>query len=112
MAAVRFAFTLPPTSIAKAFCCSSNFAASSSAFFFAISVCTAAASALDCARILAKTKEEFYGSDIMDYALNILNTSKIENIFVIGRRTPKDAKFTIAELRELGELLEKKKDGR
>ncbi len=61
--------------------------------------------ALDCARILAKTKEEFYGSDIMDYSLDMLNTSKIENIYVIGRRTPKDAKFTIAELRELGALL-------
>ena len=60
--------------------------------------------ALDCVRILSKTTTEFHNSDIMYYALNHLKTSKIENIYVIGRRTPRDAKFTIAELRELGEL--------
>ena len=60
--------------------------------------------ALDCARVLAKTYDEFYGSDITDYSLIELEKSKVENIFVIGRRTPKDSKFTIAELRELGNL--------
>ena len=60
--------------------------------------------ALDCARVLAKTYDEFYGSDITDYSLIELKKSKVENIFVIGRRTPKDSKFTIAELRELGNL--------
>ena len=60
--------------------------------------------ALDCARVLAKTKEEFYNSDIMSYSLKKLVNSNIENIYIVGRRTPKDAKFTIAELRELNEL--------
>ncbi len=60
--------------------------------------------ALDCARILSKSKEELYQSDIMDYALDTLSTSSIENIYIIGRRTPKEAKFTISELREMGEL--------
>jgi NADPH-dependent glutamate synthase beta subunit-like oxidoreductase len=60
--------------------------------------------ALDCARVLAKTYDEFYGSDITDYSLKELEKSNIENIFVIGRRTPKNSKFTIAELRELGNL--------
>ena len=60
--------------------------------------------ALDCARVIAKTKEEFYQSDIMAYALNALNQSSIENIYIIGRRTPKDAKFTISELREMADL--------
>ncbi|MDC0651899.1 FAD-dependent oxidoreductase [Alphaproteobacteria bacterium] len=60
--------------------------------------------ALDCARVLAKTNKEFYGSDITEYSLNKLQKSKIENIYVTGRRTPKDSKFTIAELRELGQL--------
>ena len=60
--------------------------------------------ALDCARVIAKTKEEFYQSDIMEYALNALNQSSVDNIYVIGRRTPKDAKFTISELREMGDL--------
>ena len=60
--------------------------------------------ALDCARILSKTKEEFYDSDIMNYSIKMLQASLIENIYVIGRRTPRDAKFTIAELRELSNL--------
>ena len=60
--------------------------------------------ALDCARVLAKTKEEFYQSDIMQYALNSLNKSSVENIYIVGRRTPKDAKFTISELREMADL--------
>ena len=60
--------------------------------------------ALDCARVIAKTKEEFYQSDIMQYALSALNKSAVENIYIVGRRTPKDAKFTISELREMGDL--------
>jgi len=60
--------------------------------------------ALDCARVIAKTKEEFYQSDIMEYALSALNQSSVENIYIIGRRTPKDAKFTISELREMADL--------
>ncbi len=60
--------------------------------------------ALDCARILSKTKSELYQSDIMDYTLEGLSKSSIENIYIVGRRTPKEAKFTISELREMGEL--------
>ena len=60
--------------------------------------------ALDCARVIAKTKEEFYQSDIMQYAINALGKSSVENIYIVGRRTPKDAKFTISELREMGDL--------
>ena len=52
---------------------------------------------MDCARILAKSTEEFYQSDIMNYALETLKKSRIKNIYVIGRRTPKEAKFTISE---------------
>ena len=60
--------------------------------------------ALDCARLLAKEKNEFYNSDITEYALNSIVNSSIENIYIIGRRSPLEAKFTIAELRELGKL--------
>ncbi len=60
--------------------------------------------ALDCARVLAKCEEELYQSDIMNFTLNYLNNSEIENIYIIGRRTPKDSKFTISELREIGDL--------
>ena len=40
----------------------------------------------------------------MQYALNSLNKSSVENIYIVGRRTPKDAKFTISELREMADL--------
>ncbi len=60
--------------------------------------------ALDCARILAKTNEELYGSDISKKNLKILSNAKIENIYVIGRRGPKEAKFTISELREFKDI--------
>ena len=60
--------------------------------------------ALDCARILAKTKDELHGSDISKKNLNLLSNSKIDKIYVIGRRGPKDAKFTISELREFKEV--------
>ena len=60
--------------------------------------------ALDCARILAKTNEELYGSDISKKNLKLLSKAKIDNIYVIGRRGPKEAKFTISELREFKEI--------
>lgn len=60
--------------------------------------------ALDCARILAKTKDELHGSDISEKNLNLLSNSKIDKIYIIGRRGPKDAKFTISELREFKEV--------
>ena len=60
--------------------------------------------ALDCARILAKTNEELYGSDISKKNLKLLSNAKIDNIYVIGRRGPKEAKFTISELREFKEI--------
>ena len=62
--------------------------------------------ALDCARVLAKQKEELEGSDISRKNLNLLRKSNIKRIHIIGRRGPKEAKFTISELREFLELKE------
>ncbi len=62
--------------------------------------------ALDCARILSKTEEEFNGSDISEKNLKLLANSNINKIYVIGRRGPKEAKFTISELREFKEIKE------
>ena len=62
--------------------------------------------ALDCARILSKTEEEFNGSDISKENLKVLTNSNIKNIYIIGRRGPKEAKFTIAELREFKDINE------
>ncbi len=60
--------------------------------------------AIDVTRILAKTPEELASSDITENALTKLKTSKIKNIYLIGRRGPVQAAFTELELKELGEL--------
>ena len=60
--------------------------------------------ALDVARILAKTGNEFAGSDIVAHALDALESSKIERIVILGRRGPHQIMMTPKELGELGEL--------
>jgi len=60
--------------------------------------------ALDVARILAKTRAEFAGSDIVAHALDRLDTSKIERIVILGRRGPHQIAMTPKELGELAEL--------
>src|SRR4029453_13309090 len=44
--------------------------------------------ALDCARILSKTRHEFEGSDIVGHALDALEGSAIRTITILGRRGP------------------------
>lgn len=60
--------------------------------------------AADVSRILAKSIDELKHTDISDHALEVLASSKIRDIYVIGRRGPAQAKFTPKELREFGEL--------
>jgi len=60
--------------------------------------------ALDVARILAKTQEEFAGSDIVAHALDMLRDSKLEKITILGRRGPHQIAMTPKELGELGKL--------
>ncbi len=60
--------------------------------------------ALDVARILAKTPDEFAGSDIVDHALNTLRQSGLERIVIIGRRGPHQIMMTPKELGELTHL--------
>ncbi len=60
--------------------------------------------ALDVARILAKTREEFAGSDIVAHALDALMASNIRKIVVLGRRGPHQIMMTPKELGELGHL--------
>ncbi|MBW8755255.1 MAG: FAD-dependent oxidoreductase [Sphingomonadales bacterium] len=60
--------------------------------------------ALDVVRILAKTRAEFHGSDIVNHALDLLDTSKITKITVLGRRGPHQIAMTPKELGELGHL--------
>ena len=60
--------------------------------------------ALDCARILAKTRGEFEGSDIVNHALDALDASAISTITILGRRGPHQIAMTPKELGELGHL--------
>lgn len=60
--------------------------------------------AADVARILAKSDQELSSTDISDEALAKLRESEIDDIYVLARRGPAQAKFTHPELRELGEL--------
>ena len=60
--------------------------------------------ALDVARILAKTSNEFAGSDIVGRALEALAGSSIRNIHLLGRRGPHQIQMTPKELGELGHL--------
>ena len=60
--------------------------------------------ALDVARILAKTRSEFTGSDIVNHALEMLHDAKIGKITILGRRGPHQIAMTPKELGELGHL--------
>jgi NADPH-dependent glutamate synthase beta subunit-like oxidoreductase len=60
--------------------------------------------ALDCARILSKTRHEFEGSDIVGHALDALDASAIRTITILGRRGPHQMAMTPKELGELGHL--------
>ena len=60
--------------------------------------------ALDCARILSKTRAEFEGSDIVGHALDALDGSAIRTVTLLGRRGPHQIAMTPKELGELGHL--------
>ena len=60
--------------------------------------------ALDVARILAKTDDEFVGSDIVGHALDALRGSGIEKITIVARRGPHQVAMTPKELGELAHL--------
>jgi ferredoxin--NADP+ reductase len=60
--------------------------------------------ALDVARILSKSRAEFAGSDIVAHALDLLDSSKLKRIVVLGRRGPHQIMMTPKELGELSHL--------
>ncbi|MDZ7801629.1 MAG: FAD-dependent oxidoreductase [Trueperaceae bacterium] len=60
--------------------------------------------AVDVARILAKSVDALRSTDIADHALEALAESKVEDIHMLGRRGPAQAKWTTKELRELGQI--------
>lgn len=60
--------------------------------------------ALDVARILSKTEAEFEGSDIAAHALEVLKSSNLRQIVILGRRGPHQIMMTPKELGELARL--------
>ncbi|CAM3186002.1 FAD/NAD(P)-binding domain-containing protein [Sphingomonas antarctica] len=60
--------------------------------------------ALDIARILAKSRAEFHGSDISNHAIDVLEHSGIVRVTILGRRGPHQIAMTPKELGELGHL--------
>ena len=60
--------------------------------------------ALDVARVLARTPGELEPTDMPQHVLDALAATPVEEITVLGRRSPAHATFTTQELRELGEL--------
>jgi NADPH-dependent glutamate synthase beta subunit-like oxidoreductase len=60
--------------------------------------------ALDCARILSKTRAEFDGSDIVGHALDALDNAATRTVTILGRRGPHQIAMTPKELGELGHL--------
>ncbi|GAA3035648.1 FAD-dependent oxidoreductase [Streptosporangium longisporum] len=60
--------------------------------------------AVDVVRVLAKTADELRATDVPEDVLSRLAASEVKVVHMIGRRGPEHAKFTLKELRELGEL--------
>lgn len=60
--------------------------------------------ALDVARVLVKSQAEMVTSDLPDHAAEAIRGGNITDVYVVGRRSAADAKFTSAELREIGLL--------
>lgn len=60
--------------------------------------------ALDIARVLVKTPVEMAASDLPQPAARRIQESPLEEVIVLGRRGPAQAKFSSAELAEMGQL--------
>lgn len=57
--------------------------------------------AMDVTRILARSDEELAKTDIASYAQQVLRSSSVKTIYLLGRRGPAQAVFTNPEIREL-----------
>lgn len=60
--------------------------------------------AIDVSRILLSSIDSLAKTDITNFALQALSESKVEQVYLIGRRGPLQAAFTIKELREMTKL--------
>ncbi|WJR79224.1 FAD-dependent oxidoreductase [Bradyrhizobium sp. NP1] len=60
--------------------------------------------ALDIARILSSPIDRLRKTDIAQHAVEMLRTSAVEDVYIVGRGKPHQAKFSYPELRELKTL--------
>jgi ferredoxin/flavodoxin---NADP+ reductase len=60
--------------------------------------------AMDVTRMLASDPDELAKTDVADHALEVLRTSNVKEVVVLGRRGPAQAAFTNPELLELAEM--------
>ena len=60
--------------------------------------------AVDVARILSKSPAELEKTDIGERALDALRLSRVNEVYLLGRRGPAQAAFTTPEIKELGEI--------
>ncbi|MFI1741719.1 FAD-dependent oxidoreductase [Streptomyces sioyaensis] len=60
--------------------------------------------AVDVVRMLARGAAELAATDMPQGPLGALADSRVEDVWMVGRRGPSQAKFTTKELRELGSL--------
>ncbi len=60
--------------------------------------------AVDVARILSKTVDELKHTDITARALDVLASSQVREVHMVGRRGPIQAAFTPPEIKEFGSL--------
>lgn len=60
--------------------------------------------AIDVARILCLTPAELAKTDIADQAYEALSKSKVKEVYLLGRRGPVQAAFTLPEIKEVGEM--------
>jgi len=62
--------------------------------------------AIDVARILSLSVKELAQTDIAEHALEALSQSRVQEVYLIGRRGPVQAAFTTPEIKEVGEMEE------
>lgn len=60
--------------------------------------------AMDVARVLLASPDELAETDIADHAVNVLRTSKVREVVLLGRRGPAQAAFSPKEIEEIAEL--------
>ncbi len=60
--------------------------------------------AMDVARILVENPERLAKTDIAPYAIEALRKSRVKEIYILGRRGPAQAAFSLAEIQEIAGL--------